>query len=125
MRSNVGALILGTALLCLFGASLATAHSKGPIHRGRHARPQQVSIAVTEAGFVPASVTVRRGVPIVLLVTRTTDQTCATQAVFPTIHKTVELPLNKAVRVALAAQPAGRVNFACGMGMYHGALVVE
>jgi plastocyanin domain-containing protein len=88
-------------------------------------KPQVVKVSVTNAGFVPAVVKVRRDAPITLLITRKTDHTCATQAVFPSIDKTVDLPLNKAVAVALPAQSSGRLGFACGMGMFKGEIVVR
>lgn len=109
----------------LFGASVVFALPKGVVHTGRHPKSQQVKVSVTEAGFVPASVSVMKGVPIVLLLTRMTEKTCATQAVFTAINKTVDLPLNKTVRVSLPAQSVGRIAFACGMGMLTGELVVQ
>ena len=90
-----------------------------------HARPKEIAIQVTETGFVPASVRIRPGRPVVLVMTRITDQTCATEAVFPKLGKRVELPLNEPVRVELAAQRRGRIDFACGMGMYRGVVVVR
>ena len=125
MRSNTGAILFGTIVVCLLGTGVALGHGKTPGHTEKHMKPQEVKIAVTEAGFVPKSVSVKRGVPIVLVITRETDQTCATQAVFPSIDKPVDLPLNKAVRVALPAASAGRLSYACGMGMLHGELVVR
>lgn len=125
MRVNIGSVIPGMVLMCLLGASLAVGRESPSVRPAKPARTQEVSIAVTEAGFVPSTVTVRKGVPIVLVVTRKTDQTCATQAVFPTIKKTVDLPLNKPVRVSLPAQSAGSLSYACGMGMLHGEVVVR
>ena len=87
--------------------------------------PQEVRISVTDAGFVPSSIVVKKGVPITVLITRKTDQTCAMQAVFPSIKKRVDLPLGKAVRVALPAQSAGHLSYSCGMEMLHGELVFK
>jgi plastocyanin domain-containing protein len=113
------------ASACLLATDLSAAHAGASGKPRASARVQEVKIAVTEAGFVPSSVTVKEGVRIILLVTRKTDQTCATQAVFPSIKKPVDLPLNKVVRVALPAQSAGSLSYACGMGMLHGEVVVK
>lgn len=93
--------------------------------RDSHARPKEIAIQITETGFVPASVQIRPGRSVVLVMTRITDQTCATEAVFPKLGTRVELPLNEPVRVKLAAQKRGRIDFACGMGMYRGVVVVR
>ena len=111
-------------VLCLTLGSLLGA--SGGWARATHpARPQQVKVSVTEAGFVPAAIAVRKGVPIILLVTRKTEKTCAKQAVFPSLGKTFDLPLNKTISVSLPAQDAGRLSFACGMGMLKGEIVVR
>ena len=125
MKSNTVAILFGIAVVGLLGSGVAMGHGKGSNHKEKRMKPQEVRIAVTEAGFVPATVSVKQGVPIDLMITRKTDQTCATQAVFPSLDKTVDLPLNKVVRVALPAQPAGRLSYACGMGMLRGEVVVQ
>ena len=125
MRPSVFKLVLGAVAILLLGSAAAHGLETNARPAARQAKPEEVRIAVTPEGFVPSTVSVRKGVPIVLVVTRKTDQTCATQAVFPVIGKTVDLPLNTPVRVALPAQSAGRLSFACGMGMLHGELIVK
>lgn len=125
MRASAGRASVGIVLVCSLVAGAAFGHERGEKHGRKSARPQEVKISVTQAGFEPATVAVKKGLPIVLVITRKTDQTCATQAVFPSIERTVDLPLNKSVRVALPAQSAGHLSYACGMGMFHGVLVVQ
>lgn len=84
-----------------------------------------MKISVTQAGFEPASFKVKKGVPILLIITRKTDRTCAKQAVFPSLGKTVDLPLNQAVRVELPAQAEGRLRYACEMDMFAGELIIR
>ena len=90
-----------------------------------HLRPKEIAIQITEEGFVPSSVRIRPGRPVVLVMTRTTDQTCAKEAVFPGLKVRVNLPLNQPVRVEFAARKRGMIDFACGMGMYRGEVVVR
>jgi len=88
--------------------------------------PQQVSISVTEAGFVPPVTDVKRNTPVVMTITRTVDKTCATDVVFDRIHKGYDLPLNKPVRIELAAADVGdTLTYHCSMNMVHGALVAK
>ena len=85
----------------------------------------QFAIAVTDTGFAPATITVPAGKPVTLVVTRTTDQTCAKEIVFPDQGIRKALPLNEAVEVALPASPKGEIAYKCGMDMLSGKVVVR
>jgi plastocyanin domain-containing protein len=90
------------------------------------AGPQRVRVEVTGDGFVPATVAVRRGRPVVITFERTTDRTCGTDVVFPALHKGFDLPLHKPVPVSLAAAEVGdTLKFNCSMDMLHGMLVAK
>lgn len=110
------------AALAVAALLAGVAHAHAPATR---AAPREIAIEISEEGFVPASIRVRPGRPVVLVMTRTTDQTCATEAVFPKLGKTYPLPLNKPVRVALGPQKRGRIEFACGMNMFRGVVLVR
>jgi len=86
---------------------------------------QEVQLVVTDAGFQPAEVAVAKDRPIRLTVTRKTNQTCATEIVFKEIDVKKDLPLDQAVTIDLPAQPSGTLNYACGMNMVKGSLVVQ
>jgi plastocyanin domain-containing protein len=87
--------------------------------------PGATAISVTENGFEPAVVTVPRGKPVTLIVTRRTDRTCATELVFDAPGPRVELPLGKPVRIDLAAGVQDTLRYACGMDMVRGMLVAK
>jgi plastocyanin domain-containing protein len=87
--------------------------------------PKIVRIAVTDDGFEPASVTVPRGRPATLVITRRTDATCATEAVFAETGRKVALPLGEDVRIPLATDAPGTLHFACGMDMYKGKVEIQ
>ncbi len=91
------------------------------------ARPkeQRVFVSVTAKGFEPANIPVKAGKPIVLVVTRKTDRTCATEVVMKSPAINVPLPLNKPVEIKLAAQKPGTLRFACAMDMITGQIVVN
>jgi plastocyanin domain-containing protein len=59
------------------------------------------------------------------VVTRTTEQTCATELVIPGSNVRVALPLGVPVSVTFPAPKSGTLRYACGMGMLSGALLVE
>jgi plastocyanin domain-containing protein len=114
---------LGLTILAASLSALSMAHGTGTPHGA--AKPREIKVAVTEKGFVPSSIKVKAGQPVVLAITRKTDKTCATEAVFPSLDRTFELPLNQTVRVELHPDRAGRIAFACGMNMIKAQVVVQ
>ena len=123
-RGRAARVVLVTLAVVGLGAVVAgCAGSAGG--RSAAAGTQQVHVKVTENGFEPAELTVAKGKPIRLIMTRETDQTCARQVVFTSLKLKKELPLDQPVTIDLPAQPAGRIDYACGMDMVKGALVVH
>ena len=76
-------------------------------------------------GFHPGSIKIPAGRPITLVVTRTSDNTCAKEIVIPSLNVTRDLPLNRPVEIRIPPQEKGSVTYACGMNMYRGRLVVQ
>jgi thiol-disulfide isomerase/thioredoxin len=89
------------------------------------AAPQVVRIEVTADGFQPSRVEVKRGRPVRLLITRKTDQTCATDIVLPTHGLTANLPLGKTVEVRFTPTRPGELTYACSMNMIKGVIIVR
>ncbi len=94
-------------------------------HEGHPKTPKTIEVQVTKDGFVPSQIEVAAGKPVTIVFRRTTDETCATEAVFPSLKRRVKLPLNKPVRVTLQPRSGQSIAFACGMGMYSGKVVVR
>jgi RND family efflux transporter MFP subunit len=86
---------------------------------------QAANIVVTEQGFEPAKVTLRAGTPARLVFTRTTEKTCGTEVVFPSLGIKRALPLNEPVTIEFTPENTGEVAFTCGMNMLKGAVVVQ
>jgi plastocyanin domain-containing protein len=85
-----------------------------------------VEVKVTEKGFEPTPVTVKKGEPLTLRITRTTDETCAKELILPDYNIEKELPLNKPVDVEFTPTKAGKLKYGCSMGMMvAGMLIVE
>ena len=89
------------------------------------ANEQHFRVTVDGGGFHPGSLTIPVGKPITLVVTRTSDNTCAKEIVIPALNETRGLPLDRPVQIRIPAQEKGSLTFACGMNMYHGKLVVR
>jgi plastocyanin domain-containing protein len=86
---------------------------------------RRVDVTASAAGFAPKEVTVKQGEPTTLVFTRTTDETCATEVVFPDLKLEKKLPLNEQVAVEVPVDTARTLAFQCGMGMYKSKLVVQ
>lgn len=116
--------MLGVAMFALaMGASSAL----GCKDKAVAAAPVSGSVSITagEDGFVPNSVTLKKGEPAKLIFTRTTDKTCATEVVFPELKMTKPLPLNTPVTIDIATSEARTLTFQCGMGMYKSKVVIQ
>jgi plastocyanin domain-containing protein len=86
---------------------------------------RKVEMRVTEKGFEPSRIEVKKGEPLHLVVTRKTDATCAKELVIKDQNLRKELPLDKAVAFDFTPNKAGEMTYACGMGMITGVLVVQ
>lgn len=83
-------------------------------------------LAVTEDGFEPGKLAVKKGTPVKLVVTRKTDATCAKELVIDDPPAKAQLPLNQPVVVAFTPKKTGELKFGCGMGkMVSGVILVE
>jgi plastocyanin domain-containing protein len=86
---------------------------------------RSIAVAVGASGYTPSEVTAAAGEEVRLVFTRTSDEGCGQQLVFPEMHIHRDLPLDEPVPVDITMPASGTVAFTCGMGMYRGALVVR
>ena len=92
-------------------------------HAGKN-KARTVEISVTEDGFEPTPIKVKKGEPLKLVVTRKTDTTCATELVVPEAGLKVKLPLDKAVDVSFTPKKTGELKYGCGMEMMVSAVLL-
>jgi plastocyanin domain-containing protein len=99
-------------------AATPTAAAKPKDHR--------IAMEVTGEGFVPSNVKVKANEPVTLVITRKTDETCATELLIEGTDINTRLPLNQPVEIAWTPTKAGAVKFGCAMDkMIGGVLLVE
>lgn len=84
-----------------------------------------LSVKVDGSGYHPASVSAPAGKPVSLTITRTSDDGCGQQIVFPSLDIRRDLPLNRPVTVDFSMPASGSVEFTCGMAMLKGAIVAQ
>ena len=85
---------------------------------------RRVSIEAGSKGYVPDKIPGKPGEKIVLVFTRTVEGDCLAELKTPD-GKVVELPMNKALEVAMTVPETGKLTFACGMDMFQGQVVTD
>ena len=114
-------LLIGTLALMMTLAGISSAKGATPAPN----REQRIVITVTKDGFEPASVHLKSGRPVRLVVTRKVERTCATDIVVTEYGIKKPLPLNKPVEVRFTPRKPGAIHYACAMDMIAGSLIVE
>ena len=110
------------ALFLITGLTLALGCDKKP--DGTPAADGTIKVVASEKGFAPSSVKVKKGVPTTLSFLRTTDETCATEVVFPDLNVKKDLPKGQPVAIQIPTDKEQTLTFQCGMGMYKSSVVV-
>jgi plastocyanin domain-containing protein len=124
--------ILTFASACERGAT-ATAQGTQPIttattadhaaHATAATGTADLQLTVDGTGYHPSSISAPSGKPVRLTITRTSDEGCGQQIVFPSFNIRRDLPLNQAVTVEFTMPASGSVAFTCGMDMLRGSIV--
>jgi plastocyanin domain-containing protein len=118
-------------LLALTAAGLVVASAQGCKNTPAPTPAAQavngtVDIKVTDNGFEPSPVILKKGEPVTLRVTRTTDDTCATSIVIPGYGIEKKLPLNEPVEIKFTPKASGELKYGCQMGqMVSGVFKIE
>ena len=85
-----------------------------------------IELTVTDKGFEPAHVAVKKGEPVHLVITRKTDATCAKDIVVPEQGIKQALPLGQRVEVTFTPAKTGELRYGCAMDqMVGGVILVE
>jgi plastocyanin domain-containing protein len=114
-------LVLSFALLALSACNKKSDGTGTPATDGR----PTIKVAVDGTGYHPSEAKAKAGQPVRLEFTRTTDETCGQELVFPSLSIKKALPLNQPVAVDVTMPTSGKLAFTCGMDMYKGAIVAE
>ncbi|HEY6101520.1 MAG TPA: cupredoxin domain-containing protein [Anaeromyxobacter sp.] len=111
--------ILTLAAALAIGAPGLACREAPPGERG------PVRITVTKNGYEPFRVQATRGRPLTLVLTRTTDETCATEIVIPDAGITRDLPLGQPVTITFTPERTGELRYSCAMRMFQGIIDVR
>lgn len=115
----VGLAIIGFILWWFFGnhqVAQATADVKD--------NNQSVDVEVN-GGYSPEVVTLKKGVPATINFTRKDASSCLDRVVFSDFGINRELPQNEQQTVEIDTSKSGEFNWACGMDMFHGKVIIK
>lgn len=117
------------SLLTAVGLLLAACKQEAPSGGASAGSPvpgaPEIRIQVGAHGYEPSEAQAPAGKPVRLIFTRTTDEGCGQQLVFPSLDLRKDLPLNQAVPVDVTMPASGSLAFTCGMDMYRGSVVAR
>ncbi|AQW20761.1 copper-binding protein [Lentilactobacillus curieae] len=85
---------------------------------------QIVDIEVN-GGYSPEVVVLKKGVPAELNFTRKDASSCLDRVVLSDFGINQELPQNEKETVKIDTSKSGEYQWACGMDMFHGKLIIE
>lgn len=115
----IGLAIIGFILWWFFGnhqVAQATADVKN--------NNQSVDVEVN-GGYSPEVVTLKKGVPATINFTRKDASSCLDRVVFSDFGINRELPQNEQQTVEIDTSKSGEFNWACGMDMFHGKVIIK
>lgn len=85
---------------------------------------QHVNVTV-EGGYMPQTVVLRQGVPAQIVFNRKNPSSCFDEVVFPDFGIKEKLPVNQTHAIDIDTSKAGEYDYACGMNMFHGKVVIK
>lgn len=85
---------------------------------------QKVDVEVN-GGYSPETVVLKQGVPAILNFTRQDPSSCLDRVVFPEFGINRELPKGQLEPIKIDTSKAGEYQWACGMDMFHGKLIIK
>jgi cobalt-zinc-cadmium efflux system membrane fusion protein len=86
---------------------------------------QAATVRVTDKGFSPDTIKLKRGIPARVTFVREVEATCGTEVVIQEFNIKRDLPFKEPVVVEFVPSKRGVFGFTCGMGMLRGKIVVR
>lgn len=80
---------------------------------------------VVLGGYSPEVIAIPKGKTTRLNFLRTDPSDCLEEVVIGDFHIRKTLPLNEKVSVDITPEKTGEYDYSCGMGMFHGKIIVK
>lgn len=76
-------------------------------------------------GYEPEVVEFKQGTPAKIVFNRSNNSICLARVQSDEMQFNTELPLNQNVEISINTDQKGEFNYACGMNMFHGKVVIK
>ena len=80
---------------------------------------------IVEGGYSPETIVIKKGKLITLNFFRKDPNTCLEEVILGDFKIKKQLPLNEKVSIEIIPSENGEFIYSCGMGMYHGEIIVQ
>lgn len=94
--------------------------------KGQKAKPriQEITVTLTDKGYQPEKIRLRRGIPARVTFVRKFEATCATEIIIQEYNIRRDLPMNQPVVVEFTPAKSGEIDFTCSMKMVGGKFTI-
>ena len=86
---------------------------------------EQTIDVVVKGGYSPDTIRATAGVPLRITFDRQESGSCTEKVLIPAFRIALDLPANRRTSVAFTPETPGKYDFACGMNMVHGTLIIN
>ncbi|MBU3828179.1 MAG: cupredoxin domain-containing protein [Candidatus Lactobacillus pullistercoris] len=115
----VGLILIAFILWWFFGK-----HTE-KVEESTIANNEQTATVVVNGGYSPATVVLKKGVPAQLNFKMEDSTACLSHVVFEQLGINEDLTKQKITKIDIPTDKAGTINYACGMDMFHGKVIVK
>lgn len=117
-------LVLGLMMIAFIGWWFFGKHDVAKVDAKVNDDCQIVDVEV-KGGYSPEVVVLKKGIPATLNFTRKDSSSCLDRVVFSDFGINQALPQNQQQAINVDTSNAGEFQWACGMDMFHGKLVIK
>lgn len=86
---------------------------------------EQSATVVVKGGYSPSTIVLKKGIPAKLNFDMKDSTACLSHVVFDKLGVNEDLTKQPVTMVDIPTDKAGEIDFACGMNMFHGKVVVK
>lgn len=115
----IGLVLIGFIIWWFFG-KYQNAAGKSTI-----ATKEQTATIVVNGGYSPSTMILKKGIPAQINFDMQDSTACLSHVVFEQLGINKDLTKQKVTTIDIPTDKAGTFNYACGMDMFHGKIVVK
>jgi plastocyanin domain-containing protein len=114
-----GLVVIGFIIWWFFGKHQVSAGASS-VKNGN-----QKATVVVNGGYSPSTVVLKKGIPATIDFEMHDSTACLSHVVFEKLGVNQDLTKQKVTTIEIPTDQAGEFNYACGMDMFHGKVVVK